>query len=106
MCNCVDVRPGSYTNQDVLQYPAHMNAENGFVRHQSAGVDKCIAEEIKHLWSLGISTVESCCGHNFAQGYICVKHKEDEKKMRELGYEKHFNNLWPDRTDEFNPKSC
>ena len=35
-------------------------------------VDKCLADEIKYLWSKGITTTGCCCGHNFKRPYIGV----------------------------------
>jgi len=46
MCDCINVKMGSYDNQITLKMP------NG----ELMGIDKCIVEEIKHLWSLKIST--------------------------------------------------
>ena len=76
MCDCKNIDPGSYDNQILIVTK----------RHKSICVDKCIADEIRGLWSLGIDTVESCCGHNKQNGYIMVLLK-DAKKMITLGYE-------------------
>lgn len=50
-------------------------------------IDKCIVKEVEHLWSIGIQTVESCCGHNRVQPYVSVERK-DERRMLALGYKK------------------
>ncbi len=75
MCNCVDVKMGSYDNQVPLKMP------NG----QLMGIDRCIAEEIKYLWSLGVKTTGCCCGHNITNGYIGVI-KKDIEIMKKGGY--------------------
>lgn len=103
MCDCVDVGMGTYDNQVVLPYPPHMSKENGFTK-TFAGIDRCLEKEIKYLWSLGIPTIESCCGHNLCMGYISVKNEQNEKKMRDLGYKHQPNSLYPERTDAFDPK--
>ncbi len=54
-----------------------------------AGVDKCIIDEVKLLWSKGIETIESCCGHNKTTGYIAVK-EVHISQMLLLGYEIDF----------------
>jgi hypothetical protein len=42
------------------------------------------------LWSYGIETVESCCGHGGGgggvRGYIAVRSETDAELMRELGF--------------------
>lgn len=63
-------------------------------------IDNCLVEEIKNLWSQGIKTVESCCGHHMANaGYIAVE-EESIDKMIALGYEHQHNGK-----DFFKPKS-
>lgn len=71
-------------------------------------VDKCLAEEIKQLWSLGIHTMGCCCGHNKEEGFIQVE-RTDFQKMLDLGYQWYHD--YPDelggkyRHDAFIPKS-
>lgn len=98
---------GSYANQVILEYPAWFISSR---RIRSAGIDRCIAEEIQSLWEQGIQTAESCCGHNKAPGYIAVLNAHIPK-MLELGYE---NLILPGaegfgesglRPDIFKPKS-
>lgn len=48
-------------------------------------VDKCIENEIKWLWSEGITTTGCCCGHNKGKEYIRVA-KIDVAHMMFLGY--------------------
>jgi len=85
---------GSYDNQITLKMP------NG----QLMGIDKCIAEEIKYIWKLGIKTTGCCCGHNIQEGYIGVIDKDIEF-MKKSGYRVRFNER--DLSDERNfiPKS-
>lgn len=70
-------------------------------------VDDCVADEVEHLWSLGIRTEGCCCGHGRHLGFINVV-EEDCPKMEALGYEyyvfpEEFGGI--DRKDAFVPKS-
>ena len=49
-------------------------------------VDKCIADEIEWLHSIGIETTGCCCGHNKEKQYIKVVPK-DAARMFFLGYQ-------------------
>ena len=73
MCNCwsvgLDVEPYTETKKDkpvVLQPSEYF--DTGQLKPVS--VDKCISNVIKALWSKGIWTENSCCGHNgkFCEG--------------------------------------
>jgi len=107
MCNCKNVELQSYSNQTILQYPDWFVSEK---RIRVAGIDNCILAEITYLWSLGIQTLESCCGHNKVQGYICVA-EGHEYKMVALGYKRNQSNFRNEngydengyRKDMFNP---
>lgn len=109
MCKCINIEIQSYDNQTVLQYPKWFKSEKTV---RSAGIDNCILKEIKQLWRLRIQTVESCCGHNKAQGYITVLEKYSNR-MIELGYKLYQSNFrnesgWDEdgyRKDTFIPKS-
>lgn len=90
MCLCKDIEMGSYKNQTIVIAPFKQNP---------IGIDNCILEEVKSLWELGIVTMESCCGHNVAPGYIAVIGKH-MPKMLELGYKQH-----PVWVDIFEPKT-
>ena len=94
MCKCVNVKMGSYDNQVILKMP------NG----ELMGIDRCIAEEIKYLWSLGIQTTGCCCGHNKQEGCIGVIDRDIEI-MKKGGYKVHCKE--DDLGDESNfiPKS-
>jgi len=94
MCNCVNVKMGSYDNQVTLKMP------NG----KLMGIDECIAEEVQYLWSCDIRTTGCCCGHNIQEGYIGVIEKDIEF-MKKLGYNVKINKQ--DLSDEKNfiPKS-
>lgn len=76
-CRCVNVQMGSYANQDVLTPPW-----GGRV-----GIDRCVRAEVESLWATGIRTLESCCGHNKASGYIAVI-QEHEPAMEARGYQR------------------
>ena len=94
MCNCVNVKMGSYDNQVTLKMP------NG----ELMGIDKCIAEEVKYIWSWGVKTTGCCCGHNITEGYIGVIDKDIEF-MKKSGYKVHFNKSRLGAEDSFIPKS-
>jgi len=111
MCSCNNVIIQSYTNQTVLEYPEWFKSSK---KIRAAGIDNCILEEIKSLWSQGIQTVESCCGHNKVTGYICVI-EEHVEKMEALGYERRPHSVFRNeegydengiRNDIFYPKSA
>lgn len=80
-CACVNVPMGSYDNQVALMPP--------WEGARLAGIDRCIEAEILGLWDRGIQTIESCCGHNVAPGYIAVRRPEDYAAMAALGYVRH-----------------
>lgn len=56
--------------------------------------DVCLFQELNHLWSLGIETIGSCCGHHMnctiQMGYIQVN-PIYEQDMIDLGYERRVN---------------
>lgn len=106
MCNCKNVEVGSYGNQvEVKNLPSHMaayKAKQGGAN--TICLDKCIAAEVKRLWSEGITTTGCCCGHNKVDPYIGVI-SEDIPKMKALGYSVAFNIMRPGDEDQFCPKS-
>lgn len=108
MCDCVNVEVGSYDNQVIYPIPKHMEGyKNNRVKAGLSPyicIDKCLENEIKILWSLGIRTTGCCCGHNKQQGYIGV-YFEDIPKMKELGYKVSYNPCRPNDEDSFIPKS-
>lgn len=75
-CQCIDVAPGSFTNQIELK-PWWGGAP--------VGVDRCLAGEIKKLWAARVKTTGSCCGHNRARPMINVA-PEYHARMVALGY--------------------
>jgi len=86
MCNCINVKMGSYDNQIIVDRPKCMvGRTEGSSNPDKLCLDKCIAEEVQYLWSLGIRTTGCCCGHNIQGGYIGVIEK-DIKFMKKLGY--------------------
>ena len=55
----------------------------------SVGIERCILNEIETLWSMGIRTTCSCCGHGIPENaYVAVEH-EYAGTMEEMGYEPH-----------------
>ena len=56
---------------------------------QIHGIDRCVLPELQKLWSEGISTYCSCCGHgNDDKAFIRVG-AEYAERMAELGYERY-----------------
>jgi hypothetical protein len=107
MCNCKNIEIGSYKNQVELTSPKHMKKyRNNLDKELSETicVDKCLEEEIKYLWLLGITTTGCCCGHNKTSSYIGVIPK-DIKRMKNLGYEVRFNSCRPNDEDSFISKT-
>lgn len=94
MCQCICIEFGSYDNQATVLTP----------QGKKAGIDNCILPEIRLLWAQGVETIESCCGHNKATGYICV-HPKDIYKMKELGYKQVPDVNGETRYDIFIPKT-
>lgn len=90
MCNCVNVKMGSYTNQAMFPRPKHMKGRTEGTCSDMICIDKCLAEEIQYLWSIGIITTGCCCGHNIREGYIGVIEKDIEF-MKKLGYKVQIN---------------
>lgn len=103
MCNCQGIEIGSYDNQVTLDRPNHMIGRKEGSQSDKICIDKCIAQEVKHLWNLGISTTGCCCGHNERKGFIGVV-DEDIRKMKSLGYRVQYNPLRPDSEDTFDIK--
>jgi hypothetical protein len=109
MCKCVNIEVQSYDNQTVVDYPEWFVSEKSV---RAAGIDNCILDEILYLWSKGIQTIESCCGHNKHQGYISVLEIHSDK-MVNLGYKFYQSNFrneegWNEngyRKDTFKPRS-
>ncbi len=109
MCKCNNIEIGSYENQTVLDYPEWFKSEKEIL---SCGIDNCLVDEIKDLWSQGIQTIESCCGHNKVQGYISVL-EDHAHLMVDLGYKLYKSNFrnesgWDEngfRVDTYKPKS-
>ena len=71
-------------------------------------IDRCLVDEIKKLWWIGIHTTGCCCGHNEYVGFIQVE-RTDLQKMLDFGYEwyhDYSNDLGGNnRYDAFIPKS-
>lgn len=101
MCKCKNIEIGSYDNQVMLKTPEFMRKQGKYgciTFREHTCVDKCLEKEIKYLWSLGITTIGCCCGHNKIDGDIGVI-LNDVEKMIDLGYkEQYFEN-------SFAPKS-
>jgi hypothetical protein len=97
-CSCgKDVYFGDYSRM--------VNAVALWGEKKSVCFDKCLADEIFFLWSVGVKTSQSCCGHNLSCGGIYV-HEGDTKKMVRLGYKeyKKFNSFFVPKSVSRNKK--
>ena len=103
MCNCINVEIGSYSNQEIVERPSFLKGVN-LNESDKIGIDKCLLEEIKYLWSQEIRTTGCCCGHNKVQPYIGVI-QGDIQKMIDLGYKVKKNSMYPKSRSSFYPKS-
>lgn len=83
-CSCENVAMGSYANQELRSLPFSDSAyqDGGRV----VGIDRCILPTVEFLWELGIETIESCCGHGKATGYVAVV-PHHGKVMKALGFD-------------------
>jgi len=73
----------TYSKQVLINVPTCLIS---LIGKAEIAIDPCIEEEIKFLWSKGIATINSCCGHDKLPPSVVVL-EEDELKMRELGYQ-------------------
>lgn len=106
MCECKNVKIGSYANQVVLRVPEYLILTNSAgIRIKEVSVDKCLSTIIEDLWSLGIKTTGCCCGHNTDLGYIGVL-PDCIANMKELGFMVRFNPSRPDAEDSFYPSTA
>jgi len=93
-CNCVGVDFGTYEFSMGIYLPW-----NG----ELATIDMCLHKDIFELWSMGVRTVESCCGHNKIRGYIAVE-PEFIGQMKKMGWVEDMRTeasgmfLWPKKT--------
>ena len=88
-CTCKNVTMGSYDNQVTVDIPPHMSTYKEI--RLSVGlsdvvsIDRCILETVQYLWSLGIRTIGSCCGHGDQKlAYVAVV-DADVPAMESLG---------------------
>ena len=74
-CACIGVEFGTYANQEAVTTP------DG----KTVGIDRCVLNDVSNLWDIGLSTIESCCGHGKAPGYIAVS-PDQHQQMLDLGW--------------------
>lgn len=92
-CACAGVEVGSHLAAVPVEIPDHM-ADYRKARVSDGlspliCIDACALPEIRQLWSKGIRTYGSCCGHNQHPSMVNV-HEEDSAKMDAMGYKQ-----WP-----------
>ena len=52
---------------------------------KTIGIDRCVLKEIQYLWSIGIRTYGSCCGHGIKVAMVNV-HTDDMQRMIQMDY--------------------
>lgn len=109
MCSCKNIIPQTqecYDQMVTFYIPDHMKdyrdarLKEGLSPYVS--IDPCIIKEIQYLWSIGIITYGSCCGHNIFESMVNVDHK-NIRQMVDLGYV--MNHEDKTRIDTFRLKS-
>lgn len=108
LMNCKDIRFGTYDCAYNIMLPYKVTdptEPNKPSFGKYIAVDKCLLPEILSLWEMGIKTTGCCCGHGHADmAFIGVK-PEFIQRMKEIGYEVHFNSCRPEDEDSFIPKT-
>ena len=105
-CICKDIEMGSYDAQVQVILPDAARECQGGRRSPvtTACIDACILPECMALWSHGIPTINSCCGHGDPdKAFIAVAEGYGDV-MRVLGYRSDERAARPDLT--FRSKSC
>lgn len=62
VCECISYnqpQPNQSVTERVLTPPASLN-----LGRDTVCVDACIVEQVEALWSAGVVTLSTCCGHN------------------------------------------
>jgi len=110
MCNCKNITPQTkdcYSQMITVEIPDHMASyrESRLKAGLSSevSIDPCIFEEIKELWSEGIITHGSCCGHNKFESMVNVD-ESNSQQMIDMGYV--MNHTDKSRVDTFKMKSA
>ena len=92
MCNCKNITPQSkecYEQMIVVDIPQHMHQYAEMREKEGLSkqicIDQCIYDEIHFLWSYGVITYGSCCGHNNSYAFVNVDDKSIDKMLM-LGY--------------------
>ena len=110
MCSCINIIPQSqecYDQMITVGIPPHMETYRKNRINSGLGgmvsIDPCIYKEILELWSKGIVTYGSCCGHNIMESMVNVDESNIEQ-MIEMGYVQ--NHTDKSRKDTFKLKSA
>lgn len=96
-CTCDPAIEGDlkarYAQQVLLDLPDGKEKERRISEglHPKVCIDPCIVPVIQELWSHGIETLGSCCGHNYWLPYVDVP-TEHFDKMYALGFQKYPDN--------------
>lgn len=95
--NCTDILFGSFACAIKIKLPY----KDRFVL-----IDKCLLEEIKYLWDIGIKTTGNCCGHGRVPPCIGV-FDDYIDIMYKIGYKNTYrpDDIYHKYNDLFIPKS-
>ncbi len=80
MCDCQNITFGTFGIEN--QNRTAVKTCHGKMQE----IDNCILDELRDLWSKGIITEASCCGHNLIEGSIITDSIESANKMKAMGY--------------------
>lgn len=99
-CHCRNVAMGSHEMSVAVPTPEFLRGTFGCKTNKDVvSIDLCIVPEILWLWSKGVITHGSCCGHGKQAATICVD-DSSIATMHELGYQ-----LYPDHPHVFYSRS-
>lgn len=88
-CNCKS------TNWDIGKIPeVIVNTKDYFPYEADICIDACIVDSIKALWSAGIETGGSCCGHNKKPPTVILINESDASKAEKILKEHDSERQW------------
>lgn len=99
---CRDIEVGTYACSQSIMPPFKTGFPDKKYRHVS--IDRCLINEVTHLWELGVKTTGCCCGHGKHSPFIGVEFACIDK-MKKLGYKVQPNPWRPGDEDSFYPKT-
>lgn len=97
-CRCAsynkpDLTGTSNRPEVVLPTPPHIAEIIPSGKPNGIGVDACIADAIRMLWSHKVETLGCCCGHGKANPSLVISEPEDAERVKKLLAE-HDDRKW------------